>query len=112
MRPRRQHARTTIPTTTIPKATLDDRDPSGEAPGTQADPGALRDARALRLLPGCLAVFMSAFVAAVVTAINTGVDPIYPERWLHAWALACPAAIAAAYVFRPLAWRLARLLAR
>lgn len=68
--------------------------------------------RAQRLMPACLAVFMSGFVAAVVTAINTGIDAGYMGRWLLAWAIACPAAIAAAYVFRPLAWRLARLLAR
>jgi hypothetical protein len=71
--------------------------------------------RARRLLPACLAVFMSGFVAAVVTAINTGITGIdagYAGRWLLAWIIACPAAIAAAYVFHPLAWRLARLLAR
>ena len=44
-----------------------------------------------RLLPACLAIFMSAFLAAVVTAINTGVDAGYPLRWLLAWTLACPA---------------------
>ena len=73
------------------------------------DPAVLR---ARRLLPACLAVFMSGFVAAVVTAINTGIDAGYAGRWLLAWVIACPAAIAAAYVFHPLAWRLARLLAR
>ena len=55
---------------------------------------------------------MSAFVALVVTAINTGVDAHLVARWLHAWRLALPAAIVAAYLFRPLAWRIALLLAR
>lgn len=55
---------------------------------------------------------MSAFVALVVTAINTGVDAQLIARWWHAWRLALPAAIVAAYLFRPLAWRVALLLAR
>ena len=55
---------------------------------------------------------MSAFVALVVTAINTGVDAQLVARWLHAWRLALPAAIVAAYLFRPLAWRTAFVLAR
>ena len=55
---------------------------------------------------------MSAFVALVVTAINTGVDSHLVHRWLHAWRLALPAAIVAAYLFRPLAWRISLLLAR
>lgn len=71
-----------------------------------------REQRAQRLLPACLATFMSAFVAAVVTAINTGIDPGLAGRWLLAWLIAWPAAVLAAYVFRSLAWRLARLLAR
>lgn len=70
------------------------------------------DARAQRLMPACLAIFMSGFVAAVVTAVNTGFDAAYPLRWLLAWAIACPAAIVAAYLFRPLAWRLAVVLSR
>lgn len=68
--------------------------------------------RAQRLMPACLATFMSAFVAGVVTAINTGVDAGYALRWLVAWMIACPAAIVAAYVFRPWAWRIALALAR
>lgn len=70
-----------------------------------ADPALVH--RAQRLLPGFLAVGMSAFVAAVVTAINTGVDHGLALRWLAAWARACPAAVAAAYLLRPLAWRAA-----
>jgi hypothetical protein len=69
------------------------------------DPALLR--RAQRLLPGFLAIGMSAFVALVVTAINTGVDLQLAARWFAAWALACPAAIVAAYLLRPLAWRAA-----
>jgi hypothetical protein len=68
--------------------------------------------RAQRLLPACLATCMSAFVAAVVTAINTGLDPGLPARWLHAWLRAWPAAVAAAYLFRPVAWWAAQRLAR
>jgi hypothetical protein len=68
--------------------------------------------RALRLMPATLAFFMSAFVAAVVTAINTGIDAQLLSRWLKAWAIALPAAILAAYAFRPLAWRLALSIAR
>ena len=71
-----------------------------------------RTQRAQRLLPGCLATFMSAFVAAVVTAINTGIGDGYAGRWWVAWLVAWPAAVLAAYVFRPLAWRLSCLLAR
>lgn len=62
--------------------------------------------------PAFLAIGMSAFVAAVVTAINTGIDGGFPWRWLLAWSIACPAAIAAAYLFRPLAWRAACLVSR
>ena len=63
--------------------------------------------RALRLLPGFLATGMSAFVALVVTLVNTGLDSGLPVRWLLAWLLAWPAAVVAAYGFRPIAWRLA-----
>jgi hypothetical protein len=68
--------------------------------------------RAQRLLPGFLATGMSAFVALVVTVINTGVDGGLPWRWLVGWLLAWPAAVVAAYGFRPLAWRAAVLVAR
>lgn len=68
--------------------------------------------RAQRLLPGFLATCMSAFVAAVVTAVNTGVGAGYVSRWLYAWGLALPAAIVAAYLFRPLAWRAALMASR
>jgi Protein of unknown function (DUF2798) len=69
-------------------------------------------ARAQRLLPAMLAICMSMFVAALVTAINTGLDPGFVSRWLKALAIAMPAAIFAAYAFRPLAWRMAMWLAR
>lgn len=68
--------------------------------------------RAQQWLPAFLAIGMSAFVAAVVTLINTGVDVGVFLWWLRAWSIACPAAVAAAYVLRPLAWRAARAVAR
>lgn len=68
--------------------------------------------RAQRWFPALLATAMSAFVALVVTAINTGLDAGLTARWWHAWTLALPAAIVAAYLFRPLAWRVALALAR
>ncbi len=68
--------------------------------------------RAQRLLPGLLTTGMSAFVALVVTIVNTGVDRALLARWLLAWLLAWPAAIVAAYGWRPIAWRLALRMAR
>ena len=68
--------------------------------------------RAQRLLPGVLATGMSAFVALVVTIVNTGLDRGLPARWLLAWLLAWPAAVVAAYGWRPFAWRLAQWMAR
>ncbi len=68
--------------------------------------------RAQQLLPAFLAIAMSAFVAALVTAVNTGVDAGFVWRWLAAWAIALPAAILAAYLFRPLAWKLSLAVAR
>jgi uncharacterized protein DUF2798 len=79
---------------------------------TRPDPDDAGTRRAQRLLPGFLAVCMSAFVAAVVTSINTGIDGGFAARWLYAWLIALPAAILAAYLFRPLAWRAAVLVAR
>jgi hypothetical protein len=76
-----------------------------------SDREALIAKRTQTLLPATLATFMSAFVAAVVTAINTGIDGDFALRWLKAWGIALPAAILAAYAFRPLASRLARALA-
>ena len=68
--------------------------------------------RAHQLLPAFLATCMSAFVAAMVTAINTGVDADLAARWWHAWLRAWPCAVAAAYLFRPLAGRAALQVAR
>lgn len=78
-------------------------------PNTGAD---IDEQRARRLLPGFLATGMSAFVALVVTVVNTGLDTGLPARWLLAWLLAWPAAVVAAYGFRPVAWRLALWVAR
>jgi hypothetical protein len=68
--------------------------------------------RAQRWHPAFLATGMSAFVAAVVTLVNTGFDGGFAARWLLAWCLACPAAIVAAYLFRPFAWRAACAMAQ
>lgn len=68
--------------------------------------------RAQRWQPAFLATGMSAFVAAVVTCVNTGLDAGFAARWLLAWGLACPAAIVAAYLLRPVAWRAAYAMAR
>ena len=70
------------------------------------------DQRAQRWLPAFLAVGMSAFVALVVTALNTGIDVGLFLRWSRAWAIACPAAIVAAYLLRPVALSAARAVAR
>lgn len=67
---------------------------------------------AQRVFPACLAFFMSGLVSAVVTAINTGLMGGFVWRWLGAWALALPVAVTAAYLVRPVAWRLARTVAR
>jgi len=48
----------------------------------------------------------------VVTIVNTGLDSGVFVRWLLAWSLACPAAIVAAYLLRPLAWRAACAMAQ
>lgn len=66
---------------------------------------------ATRLVPACLATCMSGLVSAVVTAINTGFEGGYLGRWLGAWALALPAAVTGAYLFRSVAIRMARALA-
>jgi len=68
--------------------------------------------RAQRLQPAFLATPMSAFVAALGTLVNTGLDGGFALRWLAAWAIALPAAILAAYLFRPLARRAALAAAR
>jgi hypothetical protein len=83
---------------------------SGRGGAGADDDAAIVERRALRLQPAFQATGMSAFVALVVTAINTGVDPQLAARWWHAWRLALPAAIVAAYLFRPVAWQLARWL--
>ena len=63
-----------------------------------------------RLLPGCMAFYMSALVSAVVTIVNTGVGDGVLLRALSAWSLALPVAIIAAYLTRPLAMATARVL--
>ena len=91
---------------------MTERAPRADAQAAGAiDTGELQR-RAHRWQPAFQATGMSAFVALVVTAINTGVDAHLVGRWLHAWRLALPAAIVAAYLFRPVAWRIALLMAR
>ena len=91
---------------------MTERLPRADAQSGDAAVAAELQRRAHRWQPAFQATGMSAFVALVVTAINTGVDAQLVARWLHAWRLALPAAIVAAYLFRPLAWRMALVLAR
>ena len=65
-----------------------------------------------RLLPGCMAFYMSALVSAVVTVVNTGIGDGLLLRALSAWSLALPVAVVAAYLTRPLAMASARMLSR
>ena len=65
-----------------------------------------------RLLPGCMAFYMSALVSAVVTVVNTGVGDGVLLRALSAWSLALPVAVVAAYLTRPIAMATARMLSR
>jgi hypothetical protein len=67
--------------------------------------------RVERLLPACMAFFMSALVTATAVAVNSASMAGFGSAFLHAWALSLPVAVFAAYVTRPIALRLARLLA-
>jgi len=66
--------------------------------------------RVERLLPACMAFFMSALVTATAVAVNLPSMSGFGRAFLHAWALSLPVAVFAAYVTRPLALRLARVL--
>jgi len=89
-----------------------ERAPRAEAQAADTNVATALHQRAHRWQPAFQATGMSAFVALVVTAINTGIDAQLVARWLHAWRLALPAAIVAAYLFRPAAWWIALRLAR
>lgn len=60
-----------------------------------------------RLIPGCMAFFMSALVTATATYVNSATVAGFATVFLHAWTVSLPVAIAAAYLTRPLALRLA-----
>lgn len=63
-----------------------------------------------RLLPGCMAFFMSALVTATATCVNSATLAEFATAFLRAWTVSLPVAIAAAYLTRPLALRLASAL--
>lgn len=66
------------------------------------------DHAAARLVPACMGICMSGLVSGVLIAVNTGTTHGYVGRWLAAWGLALPVAIAGAYLFSPLALLMAR----
>ena len=90
---------------------MTERAPRAEAQAADTNVATALQQRAHRWQPVFQATGMT-FVALVVTAINTGIDAQLVARWLHAWRLALPAAIVAAYLFRPVAWWIALRLAR
>lgn len=64
------------------------------------------------VLAAIMAFLMAFVMSAVLTAVNTGVDAGFLGRWLQAFAVAWPIAIAAAFFFAPIARRwTSRLLA-
>lgn len=65
------------------------------------------DTTAQRILPAVMAFFMSMCVSFIVTAKNLGFIPDFVLTWLSAWSLAFPVAATAAYLFLPIARRLA-----
>ena len=61
-----------------------------------------------RLLPGCMAFFMSAFVTCTATWVNSASMAGVAVAFLRAWAVSLPVAVVAAYLTRPLALRVAK----
>ena len=48
---------------------------------------------------------MSLFMTLIITYINTGIDSDYPRRFLKAWSIGLPIAIATALLVGPIAKR-------
>ena len=67
---------------------------------------------AIRLLPACQALFMSALVTMVAVIVNAPPGAAMIAAYARAWAVTLPVAIVAAYVARPISSRLAEWLAR
>lgn len=65
------------------------------------------DIRVERLLPGCMALFMSALVTATATLVHAPRWQGFAAAFFAAWSLSLPVAVVAAYLTRPLARRLA-----
>ncbi|WP_394697511.1 DUF2798 domain-containing protein [Pseudoxanthomonas japonensis] len=61
-----------------------------------------------RLLPGCMAFFMSALVTCTATWVNSPSMAGVAVAFLRAWAVSLPVAVVAAYLTRPLALRVAK----
>lgn len=58
--------------------------------------------------PVIMAGIMAFLMTAVVTWLNLGFPPDYLSRWMQAFAVAWPIAVAAAFVAIPIAQRAAR----
>lgn len=58
--------------------------------------------------PVIMAGIMAFLMTAVVTWLNLGFPPDYLSRWMHAFAVAWPIAVMAAFVAIPIAQRAAR----
>lgn len=69
------------------------------------------DMRVEQLLPGCMALFMSALVTATATLVHSPQWNGFAVAFFSAWALSLPVAVIASYLTRPLARRLAEVLA-
>ncbi len=48
---------------------------------------------------------MSLFMTLIITYINTGIDSDYPRRFLKAWSIGLPIAIATSLLVGPIAKR-------
>jgi hypothetical protein len=78
--------------------------PCGE--GGLAPQGFVMDSLKFRSLFAVLMALLMAFLmSAVLTAVNTGVDAGFVGRWLHAFIVAWPIAIVAAFFCAPIARR-------
>lgn len=63
-----------------------------------------------RLMPGCMALFMSALVTATATCVNSATATEFATAFLRAWTVSLPVAVVAAYLTRSLALRVAEAL--